>query len=70
MLKYKIDPIKALLDAGYTSYRLRREKLIGESALQQMRKGKVVGINVLAQLCEILDMQPGDIIEYQKETPE
>lgn len=67
MLRYKIDVIEALTASGYTSYRIRKEKLIGEASLQAIREDRVVGINALAQLCSLLDLQPGDIIEYRKE---
>ncbi len=67
MLRYKIDVIEALTASGYTSYRIRKEKLIGEASLQDIRQGKVVGIKALDQLCSLLDLQPGDIIEYRKE---
>lgn len=67
MLRYKIDVMEALTASGYTSYRIRKEKLIGEASLQDIRQGKVVGIRALDQLCSLLDLQPGDIIEYRKE---
>ncbi|MFZ2837080.1 MAG: helix-turn-helix transcriptional regulator, partial [Blautia wexlerae] len=51
---------------GYTQTTLRKEKLIGQDAIQKMRKGEMIGINVLTTVCELLDMQPGDIIEYRK----
>lgn len=66
MLKYKIDVLQAITDAGYTSYQIRKEKLLGENALQAIRENKMVGIKALDQLCSLLDLQPGDIIEYKK----
>ena len=62
MFVYKIDVIKALSDRGYSSYRLRQEKLLGENALQSWREGKIVGIKSLEQICDLLNAQPGDII--------
>ena len=32
--------------------------------MQKLRKGDMVGIKTLEQLCELLDMQPGNIIKY------
>ncbi len=40
-IRYKTDPLEALRAAGYTSYRLRREKLLGESTLQKFRTGQL-----------------------------
>lgn len=69
MLRYKIDVMAALAAAGYNSNTIRKQKLIGEASLQDIRNGKVVGIKYLEKLCSLLDLQPGDIIEYQKEGP-
>lgn len=67
MLIYKIDVMQAITEKGYTSYQIRREKLLGENALQAIRENKMIGIKALDQLCSLLDLQPGDIIEYRKE---
>ena len=66
-MTYKIDVLDMLKKEGYTQTRLRKEKLIGQDAIQKMRKGDMIGINVLATVCELLNMQPGNIIEYSKE---
>lgn len=63
-IKYKIDIIEALKEKGYTSYRIRMEKIIGERQMQQIRNGEVVSVACLTKLCELLDCQPGDILEY------
>lgn len=66
MLKYKIDVLSALQESGYTTYRIRKEKLLAEASLQAIRENKMVGIKALDQLCSLLDLQPGDIIKYKK----
>ena len=66
MLTYKIDVIQALQDRGYTTYRIRQERIINESALQALRTGDMIGIKTLEKLCVILQLQPGDIIEYRE----
>lgn len=67
MMRYKIDVLMALKEAGYRQIRLRKEKLLGQDTIQKLRKGEMIGMNSLTTLCELLDMQPGDIIEYCKE---
>ena len=67
MLRYKIDVMQAITDRGITSYQIRNQKLLGENALQSIRANKMIGIKALDQLCSLLDLQPGDIIEYKKE---
>lgn len=64
MIKYKIDVIQELRDAGYNTTRIRREKIISEASLQMIREGRVVAMQTLDHLCKALDMQPGNIIKY------
>ena len=66
-IKYKIDIIEALKEQGFTSYRIRKEKIIGERQMQQIRDGEIVSIACLTKLCELLNCQPGDILEYVPE---
>ena len=66
-IKYKIDVMEALKDRGYTSYRIRKEKLIGERQVQQIRNGEIVSVACLDKLCELLACQPGDLLEYIEE---
>ena len=45
-MTYKIDVLDMLKKEGYTQTTLRKEKLIGQDAIQKMRKGEMIGINV------------------------
>ena len=65
-VKYKIEILPALKDAGYNTTRIRRERLLGESTIQQIRKGELVSWGNIARICEMLNCQPGDILEYEK----
>ena len=67
MLAYKIDVLESLKESGYNTTRLRKEKLLNESAIQYLREGKPVGAKALNNICMLLDMQPGNIIEYSRE---
>lgn len=64
MLRYKIDVIKALKDAGYNSTVILNDRIIGQSAMQKLRHGEMVGTRTLDQLCDLLHCQPGDLIEH------
>ena len=66
-VKYRIDVLAALKDAGYSTYKLRKEKLLGESVLQQICEGVPVSWANLGRICELLNCQPGDILEYVEE---
>lgn len=63
-LRYKIDVLEALKDKGYSSTRLRKEKLMGESYMTQLRRGEMVSWKTIETICKLLDCQPGDLVEY------
>ena len=66
-IKYKIDILAELKKIGYSSTRIREEKLIGQSYLQQLRHGELVSWKTFDTICELLNCQPADLIEYVKE---
>jgi len=66
-MKYKIDIIAALKEAGYNTSRIRKEKIMGEAMLQKIRSGQMVSWAILETICNLLDCQPGDLIEYVKD---
>lgn len=66
-IKYKIDVLQALKDKGYNTTKLRREKIIGESYLTQLRHNELVSWSVMNKLCELLECDISDIIEYVSE---
>lgn len=63
MWTYKIDILKELSNRGYTSTRLRKEKIISEGTMQHIRNGKGITTDTLNTICIILRCQPSDIIE-------
>ena len=67
-LNYKIDVLEALKNAGYTTYRLRNEKIMGERVIQQLRHGELVSWKTIETICSLLGCQPGDLVEYIPET--
>lgn len=64
MLRYKIDILEVLKEKGYTTYRLRKDKIIGESQIQKIRDGELASKETLNTICKLLNCQPGDILEY------
>lgn len=63
-IRYKVDILAELKKKGYSSTRIREEKLIGQSYLQQLRRGELVSWKTLDTICALLDCQPGDLIEF------
>lgn len=68
MFVYKLNVLEALKENGYNTTKLRKEKLLGENAIQSLRRGEMVGIIALEKICALLDMQPGNIIKYVENT--
>lgn len=66
-IKYKIDVMAELKKKGYTSNRIRDEKLMGQSYLQQLRHGELVSWKAIDVICKLLECQPGDLLEYVKD---
>ena len=69
-VRYKIDILEALKLAGYTTYKIRKENILGQSTLQQLRKGELVTWANISRICALLNCQPGDILEYEGEPVE
>ena len=65
-IKFKVDVLEMLKDAGYTTYRIKKEKLLAESTVQKLRNDEMVSIDNISRLCQVLQCQPGDIIVYQE----
>lgn len=63
-IKYKIDILAALKEAGYNTGRIRKERILSESTVQSIRRQEAINFDNLGRLCRLLHCQPGDILEY------
>lgn len=63
---YKVNILEKLKTAGYSTYKLRQEKILGERTIQQLRDGVPVSWENINRLCALLSCQPGDLIEYKQ----
>lgn len=70
MINYRLDILAALKEAGYSSYRLRAEKIIGQKDMQRLRDWKMVSWANINKLCGLLNCQPGDLLQYIPDPPE
>ena len=66
--RYKVNVMERLKGNGYTSTKLRKEKLLGESYMSQIRRGEMISWAALDTVCTLLECQPGDLIEHTKDT--
>ena len=70
MFVYNIDIMKKLKAAGYNTARLRKEKILSEQTIQNIRNGEMIGIKSLDRICEILKCQPNYILRHVREGQE
>lgn len=63
-IRYKGNILEALKAKGYSSTRLRNEKIFGEKTMQDFRNNAVIPYKTLNKLCALLGCEVGDIVEY------
>ncbi len=64
MIVYKIDVLHELKQKGYSTYSLRKNKIMGEAQIQKIRQGELASKETLNTICRLLQIQPGDLLEY------
>ncbi len=62
----KYDKLMILLkERGYTTYKIRKDNIMSQSALQKIKSGVGdIDTRTISRLCKVLECQPGDIMEY------
>lgn len=63
MYRYRTDIIGALSARGFTTTRIRKEKIISEATLQRIRRQESVSLDTLNTICVMLHCQLSDIVE-------
>ena len=63
-IRYKINILEALKEAGYNTNKIRKARIMGQATLQQLRNGELVSWKNIETICNLLNCQPGDIMEY------
>lgn len=63
--------LESLLTAnGKTFYSLRKDKIVGTETIKKLQHGGgIIDTRTISNLCEYLDCQPGDIMEYLTSQP-
>ena len=64
---YKVDILAALKQKGISAYRMRKNKIMGEATIQQLRENQLTSWETMSKICGMLDCQPGDLLEYVPE---
>ena len=58
------DILKKLSAAGWSTYRLQKEKQISNGVISRLRAGDSISTNTVDTICRLLQCQPNDIMEY------
>lgn len=61
---YKVDILAELKNKGISSYRIRKDNIMGERTMKQLRNRQLVSWANMTKICEMLDCQPGDLLSY------
>ena len=56
--------LRQLSDAGWSSYRLLKEKQLPNSVITRLRHNDPITTNTVDTICRLLHCQPNDIMEY------
>lgn len=59
--------LKIFAERGITSYTIKKENVVGQSAWKKVHEGGHIDTRTLNALCAYLKCQPGDILEYVPE---
>ena len=56
--------LQKLKEKGYSTNRLRKENLLSESTIQNIRDNKGISSNSIDIICGLLKCQPNDIMKH------
>ena len=57
--------LEMLNERGITSYKItKKDKIIGQRTYKKIKESEHISTKTIEALCEYLDCQPGDILEY------
>ena len=62
--------LKQLADHGWTTYRLVKEKVLGNSTITRLRTGDPISTETVDTICRLCDCQPGDLMHYEPDKRE
>ena len=65
----KFDRLFTLFEEkGLTTYTLRKSKIVGNETLRKLKGNTgVIDTRTIDKLCDVLDCQPGDFMEYVRD---
>ncbi|MBP5461887.1 MAG: helix-turn-helix domain-containing protein [Lachnospiraceae bacterium] len=59
------DVLQKLSACGWSTYRLIKEKVIGNETISHIRSGKPISTSSIDTICRLCKCQPGDILRWE-----
>lgn len=56
--------IQLMKNNKITSYTLKKDKIIGQATYKKIMEGGDIDTRTISKMCELLNCQPGDILQY------
>lgn len=70
MIRCKKNIMHELKEIGYSTYKIRQEKILGQATIQKLNGGGLPSWAELNKICTLLKCQPGDLVEYVSDEEE
>ena len=67
MISYE-KMLKLLDERKITSYTMKKDNVIGQASWKKIHEGGHIDTRTLDALCNYLDCQPGDLLEFVKDS--
>lgn len=64
--EWRVDPLQLLKDNGYTTYRMRHEKIFAESTVQKLRHKQMISLQEMDTVCTLTGKSIGKLIIHVK----
>lgn len=62
--------LERLSAAGYTAYKLQREKLLPGSTMDRIRHNSPISTDTLDTICRLCNCQPGELLTWEPDPEE
>lgn len=62
----KYETLEMLKDKGYSSYRLREDRILSPRTLQKIRNQERLTMHELETICDLLHVQPNKVVEWDQ----
>lgn len=62
----KYETLEMLKDKGYSSYRLREDRILSPRTLQKIRDQERLTMHELETICDLLHVQPNKVVEWDQ----